>query len=113
MCGNINNISVPQNFETAMQCVAEIIDIFTTSEDKIPLSDQPRKLPLFDIFLPWLLQACYSAPDKLHGHVIAYRVLAKLFCCQHAQPLSIDLLAHFYRIVINVRVLTYPTLLCI
>jgi hypothetical protein len=85
-----------------MQCVAEMIDIFVASENKIPLSEQPHKMPLLDIYLPWLLQACYSAPDKQQGLVIAYRVLAKLFCRQHAQPLSIDLLAHFYRVIFNV-----------
>ena len=39
-----------------MQCVAEMIDIFIASENKIPLNEHPHKMPLLDIFLPWLLR---------------------------------------------------------
>jgi hypothetical protein len=40
--------------------------------------------------------------EKAEGVVLAYRVLGKLFCCQHKKPLPLELLSHFYRVVQNV-----------
>jgi hypothetical protein len=78
ICGNINAIKTPYNFEVAISAVSDVVDIFLENEKKIPLkgkydrnkyncfmliiyySDGPRKIPLIEIFLPWLLQGCYS-----------------------------------------------------
>jgi hypothetical protein len=101
ICGNINAIKNPLIYEVAMSCIAEVVDLFLAFEKRIPLKDDPRKMPLMETFLPWLFQACYSPPDKIQGIVIAYRVLCRLFCCQHKKPPPLELLTHFYRVLQN------------
>jgi hypothetical protein len=104
ICGNINAIKTPYNFEVAISAVSDVVDIFLENEKKIPLKDGPRKIPLIEIFLPWLLQGCYSNVERqgfYQGVIYSLRTLCKLFCRQHKQPLSIDLLSHFYRVLEN------------
>ena len=54
---NPNKIMENENFALAMNCIAEMIDIFQESEEKyFPLEDSP--LSLYEIFTPWLFEAC-------------------------------------------------------
>jgi len=58
--GNLNLIANPQNYEIALKCLAEVINILLQGEHQLPLNSESEGMPLMEIFLPWLLEASNS-----------------------------------------------------
>eukprot|EP01130_Rhizamoeba_saxonica_P012453 TRINITY_DN5254_c0_g1_i1.p1 TRINITY_DN5254_c0_g1~~TRINITY_DN5254_c0_g1_i1.p1 ORF type:complete len:1582 (-),score=334.76 TRINITY_DN5254_c0_g1_i1:50-4666(-) len=94
--GNVNNFNDPSIFQIAMSCITDTVDLLIEGEDAVKIENNPRRTKIFGLFIPWLIEACYSSPDKIRGSEIAYSVLSKLFIRNHITPLSIDLLAHYF-----------------
>jgi hypothetical protein len=132
--GNINRITEPNNYATAMACMHDMIEIllkvavpllllpsltqtFLQSEERLPSTEQPP-IPLYQIFLPWLLEGCAVDDKRSKGKIIAcvhlcffllllllliphisYTILCKMFCRQHPFKLDVKFLSHFYRVI--------------
>eukprot|EP01122_Echinamoeba_exundans_P009931 TRINITY_DN357_c1_g1_i3.p1 TRINITY_DN357_c1_g1~~TRINITY_DN357_c1_g1_i3.p1 ORF type:complete len:2409 (-),score=504.45 TRINITY_DN357_c1_g1_i3:56-7282(-) len=97
--GNINHIKSAYNFEVAMKCVQEVVALLLQAEAAIPLREEPRRMPPIDVFMPWLMEACYATGEKIRGVIISYAVLCQLFCTQHSKQIAPELLSHFFRAI--------------
>lgn len=97
--GNINHIKSAYNFEVAMKCVQEVVSLLNQAEATIPLREEPRRMPPIDVFMPWLMEACYATGEKIRGVIISYAVLCQLFCTQHVKQIAPELLSHFFRAI--------------
>jgi hypothetical protein len=97
--GNINHIKSAYNFEVAMKCVQEVVALLLQAEASIPLREEPRRMPPIDVFMPWLMEACYATGEKIRGVIISYAVLCQLFCTQHSKQIAPELLSHFFRAI--------------
>ena len=97
--GNLNSINLPENFATAFSACSSVIDLVLATEDQIPLSTPPI-IPVCQIFLPWLIEACSVEEKRNRGRLVAYSTLCKLFCrLQTAPSVEVELLVHFYRVI--------------
>eukprot|EP01117_Protostelium_nocturnum_P016875 TRINITY_DN6763_c1_g3_i2.p1 TRINITY_DN6763_c1_g3~~TRINITY_DN6763_c1_g3_i2.p1 ORF type:complete len:1437 (+),score=495.99 TRINITY_DN6763_c1_g3_i2:71-4312(+) len=100
--GNINTINDPTSYEVAWSCIYEIINMLTEAQSKLPLNT-PQILPLFSIFLPWLIEGCVYNERLVKGLLLAYRTLCTMFIRNHRLFSSMKnghhYISHFYRIV--------------
>lgn len=77
--GNINKISDPNNYEIAMSCMREAIELLLQAEqDSLQYDEQPP-IPLYGVFLPVLLEGCSNDPRLLKGILIAYNTMVFIY----------------------------------
>lgn len=100
--GNINRITEPNNYAIGMSCMHDMIEILLKSEERLPPTEQPP-IPLYQIFLPWLLEGCAVDDKRSKGKILAYTILCKMFCRQHPFKMDVKFLSHFYRVIQLVR----------
>ena len=55
---NPNKIMESENFALAFQCISDMIEIIQESEEKNYKLDQNPPFSLYEIFTPWLFEAC-------------------------------------------------------
>eukprot|EP01091_Cochliopodium_minus_P009645 TRINITY_DN2415_c1_g4_i3.p1 TRINITY_DN2415_c1_g4~~TRINITY_DN2415_c1_g4_i3.p1 ORF type:complete len:1262 (+),score=390.11 TRINITY_DN2415_c1_g4_i3:647-4432(+) len=94
---NPNKIMESENFALAMNCISDIIDILQESEEKHFELEAP--LSLYEIFTPWLFEACNVDKKRNRGCLLAYTLLCRFFIKQHKKKIDIRFLTHFYRVI--------------
>ncbi|KJE91835.1 hypothetical protein CAOG_009594 [Capsaspora owczarzaki ATCC 30864] len=104
--GNINNIPNPAIHCTAIQGTLLVLDLLVATRDNqgISMDNQstppvPLELPPLFMFVGWLCQAA-AMPDHFRaGRSLATGALCRLMTRRLDRPVTLDYLAHYYRLL--------------